>query len=233
MDVQIRNRFCVTYSGKIGLFYGGTCPFSYKLNSSNRLFSKLCTSPEDLETAMCRFYNGKGFQCGECLDGYGLGVYTVSMKCAQCSNYSVTSATLLYLLVALVPILIFFICVMVLHLNLMSGPMLGYELFCQGVAFSIEYDGVILDYIESHLPASFRIVFKAFLVVTEFWRLSVLKPIIPPFCISEKLNGVHVLLLHTIPAFYAFSIVTVIHLYANNYSRVVRKIFKPYHSNHR
>ena len=138
-----------------------------------------------------------------------------------------------YTSVALVPIVIFFICVMVLHLNLMSGPMLGYVLFCQGVAFSIEYDGVLLDYIESHLPASFRIVFKAFLVVTEFWRLSVLKPIIPPFCISEKLNGVHVLLLHTIPAFYAISIVTVIHLYANNYSRVVRKIFKPYHSNHR
>ena len=69
-----------------------------------------------------------------------------------------------------------------------------------------------------------------FLVVTEFWRLSVLKPIIPPFCISEKLSGVHVLLLQTIPAFYAFLLVTVslglIHLYTKNY-RVVRKILKP------
>ena len=228
MDVQIRNGFCVTHSRKIGLFYGGTCPFSYKSNSSNRLFSKLCASPEELENVMCGSYNRKGFQCGECLDGYGLGVYTMIVKCAQCSNYSVTSAKLLYLLVALVPIVIFFICVMVRNLNLMSGPMLGYVLFCQRVAFSIEYDGVIHDHIESHLPASFRIVFKAFLVVTEFWRLSDLKPIIPPFCISEKLNGVHVLLLHTIPAFYAFLLVTVslglIHLYANNYSRVVRKI---------
>ena len=159
MDVQIRSRFCVTYSGKIGLFYGGICPFSYKSNSSNRLFSKLCTSPEELETAMCGSYNRKGFQCGECLDGYGFGVYTMRVKCAQCSNYSVTSATLLYLLV---PIVIFFICVMVFRLNLMSGPMLGYVLFCQGVAFSIEYDGVIFD---SYLPASLRIPLKMFLVV--------------------------------------------------------------------
>ena len=231
MTVRIRSGFCVTYSGKGGLYYGGTCPLSYKLNNTNRLFSDLCVSPDMLESAMCGPYNRRGFQCGQCMEGYGPGAYTVSKKCAECKNGSVVSAILLYLLAQFFPIIIFFILVMVFQLNCLSGPMLGYVLFCQGVAFSIEYDGVILDYYYFHTSASLKIPFQLFLIIAEFWRLAPLKAVIAPLCITDKISQVQIILLHTLSPFYAFFLVILsfilIHIHSKNY-RIINFTLKPF-----
>ena len=50
---------------------------------------------------MCGPYNRKGLLCGECIDGYGPGVYTLDSKCADCSKFSTIC---LYLLVDIIPI---------------------------------------------------------------------------------------------------------------------------------
>ena len=181
MSVKIRSGFCVTYSGKEGLYYGASCPLRYKLNNTNRLFSDLCVSPDMLESAMCGPYNRRGFQCGQCIEGYGPGAYTVRMKCVECNNQSVASAFLFYICVQFVPIIFLLFCIMVFRLNCLSGPMMGYALFCQGVGFSIKYDGfTMIDYLNSHLSASFRIPLKLSTMV-EFWTLAPLKSVIPPF----------------------------------------------------
>ena len=140
---------------------------------------------------VCGPYNRKGLLCEHCINEYGPGVYTLDSTCADCSKFSTLSAILLYLLVDLVPITLFFICV---RLNITAGPLFGYALFCQMFSVSLEYDPLIYHYTQSQLsPVLVSVSF-------ESWNLNFLKPVIPPFCISEKVKGVYVLALNSLSA---------------------------------
>ena len=115
MEVQVKSGYCVT-SGQDGVFYAGISPLWYKVNNTNRLFSDLPSDPELLEGAMCGAYNRRG--CGECIDGYGPGVYTLDMMCADCSQLSMGSAICLYLLVTFVPSILCFILVLIFRVGI-------------------------------------------------------------------------------------------------------------------
>ena len=69
------------------------------------------------------------------------------------------------------------------------------------------------------------------LTVSQFWSLQFLKVIIPPFCISEKLTGIHVNMLNLVPAIYPLVLVIIscilMELHARNY-RIVGILWKPF-----
>ena len=231
MTSQLNIEFCVTYSGVDGLFYVGHCPLNYKFNSTNRIYSQLPTDPDLLDGMMCGPYNRKGLLCGQCIEGYGPGVYTLDNKCADCSKFSTSSAILLYLLVDIVPITLFFIAVLIFRINVTAGPLLGYILFCQMFSVSQEFDPTIFDYIKSHLSPIFATGLKVMLVSFESWNTNFLKPVIPPFCISEKLTGLHVLVINSFSAVYPMILVMLSFLAIElhgKYNRFTRVIFKPF-----
>ena len=59
--VEVRNGFCITYDAQDGQYYSGVCPYSYKENVTNRLFSVLSTDPDRLRDSLCGPYNRQGF----------------------------------------------------------------------------------------------------------------------------------------------------------------------------
>ena len=230
MKVQMRVGYCVTYSGYDGVFYGSDCPFLYKANNSDRLFSELPSDPELLEDAMCGTYNRKGFQCTECIDGYGPAVYSLDRACADCSKSSVISGICLYFVVACLPITVFFICVVVFRLNITSGPMLGYVLFCQGFAVAIEHYISTYFYIESSISTPLRPFGKLLLILFETWNMRLLRPLIGSFCMSSKLDNIHVILLNLIPNLFIIFLVILslllIELHARN-CRIISIVWQP------
>ena len=231
MRADMKSGYCITYSGQDGVFYGGICPMRYKVNNTNRLYSKLPADPELLEEVMCGSYNRRGFQCSECIEGYGPGVYTLDRTCVDCSQLSVGSAVCLYVLADLVPISLFFIVVMVFHVKITSGPLLGYVMFCQGFSVAMEYDANVYSYLHSHTSPCVKTVVEAVMMAFESWNLRFFKPFIPPFCISEKMTGVHILALSSLPSIYPIFLVSMsfilMDLHAKNY-KVVRMFFKPF-----
>ena len=223
MEVKIRFDCCATFSGQ-GVFYAGQCLYSY-FNYSNTPYSLLPSDPDLLNEAMCGPYNRKGLLCGECIDGYGPGVYTLDRKCVDCSKFSMSSAICLYLLVEFVPVLLFFLCVTVFHLDITSGPMLGYVMFCQMMSYGFEALPVIVfNNFNSSLPIQICVF------IGEFWNLNFCKTVIPPFCISEKLTELHVMFLNCVGAFYPLSIAIIslilIDLHSRQY-KVIVILFKP------
>ena len=231
MKVQMKVGYCVTYSGYDGVFYGSACPFLYKANNSDRLFSELPFDPELLEDAMCGTYNRKGFQCAECIDGYGPAVYSLDRACADCSKSSVVSGICLYFVVACLPITVFFICVVVFRLNIMSGPMLGYVLFCQGFAVAIEHYISTYFYIQSNITTPLRPFVKLLLILFETWNMRFLRTLIGPFCMSSKLDNIHVILLSLIPNLFIIFLVilslSLIELHARNCG-IISLLCKPF-----
>ena len=225
MEVEIWFDFCATFSGQEGVFYAGHCPYSYKFNHSNTQRSLLPTDPDLLNEAMCGPYNRKGLLCGECIDGYGPGVYTFDRKCVDCSKFSMSSAICLYLLVEFVPILLFFLCVTVFRLDLTSGPMLGYVMFCQMMLYVFEaLPAMVYDIFNSSLPI------RICIFIGQFWSLNFCKTIIPPFCISEKLTDLHAMFLSSVGAVYPLLIAIIslilIDLHSRQY-KVIVILFKP------
>ena len=89
----------------------------------------------------------------------------------------------------------------------------------------------IFDFILIHGSDSVNVLFKLSQTVSELWSLSFFKSLIPPFCISEKLSGVHVQLLTIVPAIYVvvlvITILVLMDLHGRNY-KLIRFLWKPF-----
>ena len=223
MEVEVWAAYCATFSGEDDTFYAGYCPYSYNFNQSNGLYSVLTTDPDQLNNKMCGPYNRKGLLCGECIDGYGPGVYTLDRQCVDCSKFSTGSAICLYLLVEFVPILLFFLCVTIFRLDLTSGPMLGYVIFCQTISYGFE--SISVKAYNSIVHSRVPLLASVLLSITEFWNLNILKTVIPPFCISDRLTEMHVIVLKLVSTIYplliAITSLLLIHLHSRQNKTIV------------
>ena len=212
----------------------GYCPLTLGNweNITNRLYSELPSDPDMLNATMCGPYNREGYLCGKCIDGYGLPVYSHDLKCVNCSEFSTGVSIVMYIIIQFVPITLFFVCAVVFHLKITSGPLLGYFIFCQ-MYFASEYRGTqsIFDFISNHASEHIKVLFKISQTLSELWSLLFFKSLIPPFCISEKLSSVHIQLLTIVPAIYVVVLVITIwvlmDLHARNY-KVIHLLWKPF-----
>ena len=232
-QVDIGIDHCATSSGQEDDYYIGACPFTHIVNGTNRKYSEVSSNASQLDEVMCGPYNRRGLLCGECKDGYGPAVYSFDMTCANCSSLWSRYAISLYLFLQFVPTTLIFLCFVVFRFKITSGPLLGYVLFCQITIAQINYRySFIYDYILYHVTSFLRVLLDMSLTVSQFWSLQFLKAIIPPFCVSEKLTGIHVNMLNLVPAIYPLVLVIIscilMELHARNY-RIVGILWKPFH----
>ena len=162
---------CVTTAEQEGQYYVGGCPFAHTaMNHTNRMLSELPSDPDQLNDVMCGPYNRRGLLCGQCISGYGPAVNQFNLKCANCSHIPTVLAVGLYLLVELFPSTLFVICVIIFHINITAGPLLGYVLFCQQVTLFCQIFVATYVYIVSHASAPLRADFTntVFILELEF-----------------------------------------------------------------
>ena len=228
---EIQDGFCATSTQQEGQYYAGYCPFRHTENNTNRMFSEMPSDPDLLNDAMCGPYNRKGLLCGKCIDGYGPAVYSLSMKCANCSTISTGSAISLYLFLELIPITLFFVCVVFFRLNITSGPLLGYVYFCQSYIYSVEEYLYICGYTVTHISSLLRMLLYSSMTLCGSLVLQVFKFVVPPFCISGKLTAIHIHMLSSVTTIYPIVLVIFtcifMELHARNY-RILHIIWKPF-----
>ena len=224
MTAEIADGFCVISTEQEGLYYAGDCPFRHTENNTDRMYSEMPSDPDLLNDTMCGPYNRKGLLCGRCIDGYGPAVYSLDMKCANCSKISTVSAISLYLFLELIPITLFFMCVVIFRFNITAGPLLGYVIFCQQYfTFPLERIVFVYEYILSHVSTLLQIVLYSSLTLSSFWDLQFYRFIIPPFCISSKITGIHIQMITICPVL----LVILMTLHGRNY-RIIHIIWKPF-----
>ena len=139
--------------------------------------------------------------------GYGPAVYTLDMKCANCSKLSAGFAVSLCLLLEFIPITLFFICVVSFRINITAGPLLGYVLFCQLYVFEVERDVYIFSYILSHVSTPLQVLSYISLTLSGVWILQFFRFVIPSFCISEQLTDIHIHMLRLVTSIYPIVLV--------------------------
>ena len=196
------------------------------------MYSEMPSNASQLDEVICGSSNRRGLLCGECKDGYGPAVYSFDKNCADCSSMLSRYAIFLYLILKFIPTTLIFICFVIFRFDITSGPLLGYVVFCQTTVAVITYQRVfIYDYIKQYAPLSLRVLLDLLVTMSQFWCLQFFKAIIPPFCISEKLTGIHVHMLNLVPAIYPLVLVIIscilMELHARNY-RIVGILWKPF-----
>ena len=230
--VLIQNGYCATSSGQGDqYYYFGICLFGHPVNRTNRMYSEMPSDPDMLDDVMCGPYNRKGFLCEDCIDGYGPAVYSVDMKCANCSKLSLGYAITLYCVLGFLPTTLLFICLVVFRLNITSGPLLGHMIFCQVYIQWGKENPYVFAYTESHVSTSIRALFKFLLTLSQFWNLDYFQTVIPPFCISDKLTNIQVIILNLVPATYPIVLVIttciLMELHGRN-CRIIHILWKPF-----
>ena len=231
-QVEIESSFCATSSGEENCSFVAQCPFRPTFNVINRMHSEMPSNASQLDKLMCGPYKRKGFLCSECEEGYGPAVYSIDKKCTDCSSLRSRYGISLFLFLHFVPMTLLFILLVFFNFDITSGPLLGYVIFCQisiiGVTNRNTY---IYDYLQSSLSKPLRVLLNLSITLSQFWSLQFFKVMIPPFCLSDKLSGIHVALLDFIPAIYSLVLVIIscvlIKLHARNY-KFVGTLFKPF-----
>ena len=228
--VLINDGDCATSSGQGDQYYIGDCPFAHPGNRT-KFSAQMPSDPDMLDEVMCGPYNRKGLLCGECIDGYGPAVYSFDMKCVNCSKLSPGYAISLYLVIELLPITLFFICLVVFRFNITSGPLLGYVIFCNFYTRWIKENQYIYDFLQMKAPVFLFSLFQTALTLSQFSSLQFFHSVIPPFCISEKLTVLHLKLLKLVTATYPFVLFIItcilIELHARN-CRIIHILWKPF-----
>jgi hypothetical protein len=130
-QAKIANDRCATPLGGDGDYYYGDCRFTHTVNNINRMYSEMPGNASQLDEVMCGPYNRRGLLCGECKEGYGPAVYSFDLKCANCSSPWSRYAISLYFFLQFVPTTLIFISLIVFCLNITTGPLYGYVLFCR------------------------------------------------------------------------------------------------------
>ena len=211
--VEITAGFCMTYDA-VGRFNTNTlvvgdCLYGAVSDNTQRKFTLLPTDPTQVNQTLCDPYNRRGLFCGECKEGFGPAVYSFDLHCANCSDISTAVAVSLYVLLEILPITIFFLLVLLSQPSLMTGPQLGYVMACQAIVNSLQYSRYIYISLFNNVPLPVVVMGQIGLVLAGIWDLEFFRFIIPSFCISENVHGIHVLMMGFIRSLFPLFLVLV------------------------
>ena len=230
--VAIQLGYSMTYDNPTDQTVFGYNNFAQYSNVTNRFFVSLPSDPLHLNNYTCIEYNRKGLLCGKCVEGYGPAVYYFTFHCTDCSQLSTMSAIALFLLLYLLPVTVLFIIVIMCHLNVTGGPMFGYIVFCnthimtawsrQGLYYSIRYS----------LSPFLQVLFDISNTLSAVWVLNFFQFAVKPFCVSEKLQYIHVIILQYISDLYPLLLILLtclcVDLHAHNFRPIVF-LWNPFH----
>lgn len=175
---------CMTYNAQEGMAYLAACPFG--LRDESEIYSPLPHNVSKLNDFTCSPYNREGMVCSECKAGYGPSVFTNNLECFKCSG--LYHGWALYFFFELFPITVLFIIMSLLHIRLTSS---GFN--C--LLFNMQMIVAILSY-GAHIGvfpfgSTSGILHKIILTLYGIFNLDFLRQVIPPFCVSENINGLH------------------------------------------
>ena len=228
---QVEFGYCMTYDENKHTFEFGSCHYFQSKQSHNITERGRVILPDnvsELNSYMCGLMNRKGPLCSQCIDGFGPALTSIGFTCSDCTNawYGVP----LYLIVEFVPITILYFVILTFQINITSAPVTCFILYCQILFFELQYD---------RRPPVGRAIYQlqgtklsTLIMVYGAMNLEIVRFIVPPFCISSKLQFIHISILEYLPAFYPLFLILLTWLCIELHDRNFRPLvwaWRPFH----
>ena len=229
--VYLRIDYCMTLDNHTNLLTAGSCHRGH-YNSRDMIRGIYGLLPNDstlLRESQCEPNNREGLLCSKCIDGYGVAVTSLTPKCVKCT-LSVLPAALLYVLIELLPLTIFFVAIVIFHINITSGPLSGYFIYCQTYAAVTNQHFELYSSILNNSSSFTKGLLYISYALSSLWALCSFN-ILPPLCISQKISLKDAITLKYIRVVYPLVLVAftyfLIELHAYNFKPVVY-LWKPF-----
>ena len=225
-QLQVLDCYCMTYNEDSAAYVVGFCyyacfPFSpyYTIPSQ--------VNATELNTFECGDYHRDGQLCGKCKHGFAPSVYSYSLACTECSNY--TMNWIKYIAVAFLPLTIFLVVIVVCRLSVTSGLFNGFVLVTQLYSLPPQ-----LRFLASSSHASHPQVVAGKIASSFYgwWNLDFFRMIYPPFCLHPKMTTTQALALDYILAIYPLVLLGVVYVFVELYGhgcRLILCLWKPFH----
>ena len=196
-EVRILDCYCMTYNNLTGPVVG-PCIYNcihHHSKKSMKLYFPVTPILEQLTNKMCGHLNRQGQLCGKCAETFWPLVYSYHLKCKQCSSSLLN--WLEYILLAFLPLTVFFIIVLSCGLSATSPQLSAFVFFSQTVAAGANVR-IVLAEIDSYPLVSniAKIMFSFY----GIWNLDFFRPFISHVCI--RISTLQALALDYAVAFY-------------------------------
>ena len=191
-------------------------------------YIRLPDNISELNDYMCGPMNRKGLLCKDCIDGFGPSVTSLGYKCSNCTDawYGIP----LYLAVELIPITLFYLIILIFRVHLTSAPMVLFVLYHQLVTYVLIFQrtvGLRILFSQANGP-----LLKSLFFFYGIWSLNFIHLVVPPFCVSSKLQLMHVEFFRYIPVIYLLFLIFLtwvcIELHGRNFKLLV-VLWRPFH----
>ena len=234
---------CVGHTSNNGnrkLVTGGCHFVNYKANTSLDIFYMLPQNSSRVDDDTCGLYHREGLFCGKCMNGFGPSSDFFTLKCGKCSNYSSLHTVGFYLVFQIFPITVLYVIIVVFRINLVSGPLLGYIIFCQYCSVTIGSATPFAHFLYSSLSYAHYDVTRRFIhamiSVSSLWNFDfhALIPWTIPYCFEQnstiiiKVFIIQYITVMAYPLLLIFMTILAKELHASNFSFIVY-LWKPFH----
>lgn len=127
---------CLTYNEEKHLSEVGKCVYTSSYNRNSSGLTTLPRSLSELDDFMCgKLFNRTGTLCGKCKDNHYPPAYSFELNCIQCLNGKANWWK--YVLVAYLPLTIFFFIVLLFKINAASSSLYPFVLCAQAATMPI------------------------------------------------------------------------------------------------
>ena len=216
---------CVTYDPLTNHSVAGNCIYSC-IYLSQPVY-QLPMIRENFTELTCGRWKREGPLCSNCIQGYGLPLYTYDLKCVQCNDFHIKKL-FEFLAKALIPPTILCIVVTVFHLNVLQPPWSVFVLVAQLMS-SLTISKSTLN---SATFTNFPFIVIAIIHVYGLWNLDFFTALYHPQCISPHLNLLHVSLIACAYGLYPLVLVAILYIFVtlrDHGCKIIVQMWKPFH----
>ena len=141
---------CITYNENTSTLEIGSCMYTCNHNKKNTFrYLLLPSNMSEWNDILCGRFNRKGTLCGECKDGFYTPAYSYDLTCIKCNSNA--SNWLKFVLIAFLPLTIFYFVVVMFKINVHSTYLQGYVLYSQAVTIIFLARNLVMIYKQSSL----------------------------------------------------------------------------------
>ena len=229
--VAIAPGYCTTYEEGRGTVIAECLYFKPDGLNLTRDGYSLPQNISELNSYMCAHMNRNNTLCSDCIDGFGPSFTSPGFECCNCTG--LWHGVLLYLIVDLAPITLLYLIMVLFHISMCSAPMTGYIMYSQSIMYELIYDrNPPVNYIVFSKAKHTSLGLKVVLGLYGIWNLEPIRYIVPPFCVSKKLNLTQIALLGYVSAFYPLCLIFLtwicVELHSRNFRPIVL-LWRPVH----
>lgn len=236
--LEVQNCYCVWYDRDNNETIVSECSHTcYNTNGTLYYQVERTANYREFNQQMCsgtylglELHRNDSRLCGKCSHGYGLAVYSYQFsECILChDNYYKIG---LYIVVAFVPLTVFYLIVITFRISATSGNLNGYIFFCQVITSPV-YMRLFVNATKSNHYVHWEHYIKTVYTFYGIWNLDFFRLLYRPFCIQPHLTAQFVLALDYLVALYPLILIILTYIFVVLHERgckVIVFLWKPFH----